>query len=136
MTMRSIKMAVLAMTMGAAMAGADVTAATTVTKAGFGKLPDGTAADVYTIKDADLSVRITTYGARIVGIDAKDKDGKVAAVVLGYDSVEGYTSEKSKTFFGAVVGRYGNRIAGGQFQIDGHTYQVPQYGGDNALRGG
>jgi len=118
------------------MAGADATAATTVTKAGFGKLPDGSAADVYTIKDADLSVRITTYGARIVGIDAKDKNGKVADVVLGYDSVEGYTSEKGKTFFGAIVGRYGNRIAHGQFKIDGHTYQIPKNDGDNALHGG
>lgn len=134
--MQSLKTAVLVMTMGAAMVGADAAGAATVTKAGFGKLPDGTAADVYTIKDAELSVRVTTYGARIVSIDAKDKDGKVADVVLGYDSVEGYTSEKSKTFFGAVVGRYGNRIAGGQFKIDGHTYQVPKNDGDNALHGG
>jgi aldose 1-epimerase len=133
--MQSLK-AVALMATGVAMAGVQAMAATTVSKADFGKLPDGKAAEVYTLKDADLSVRITTYGARIVAIDAKDKDGKMADVVLGYDSVEGYTSESSKTFFGAIVGRYGNRIAGGQFKIDGHTYQVPKNDGDNALHGG
>ena len=133
--MQSLK-AVALMATGVAMAGVQAMAATTVSKADFGKLPDGKAAEVYTLKDADLSVRITTYGARIVSIDAKDKNGKMADVVLGYDSVEGYTGEKSKTFFGAIVGRYGNRIAGGQFKIDGHTYQVPKNDGDNALHGG
>jgi aldose 1-epimerase len=111
--------------------------ATTVTKAGFGKLTDGTAIDVYTLKNADLEVRITNYGARIVSLIAKDRDGKIGDVVLGYNSVEGYVAEgTAKTYFGAIVGRYGNRIRGGKFTIDGHQYQIPPNNNGNALHGG
>jgi len=109
----------------------------TVTKADFGKLKDGKTAEVYTLKDADLEVKLTNYGARIVAIMAKGRDGKVADVVLGYPSVEGYVNEGSaKTYFGAIVGRYGNRIAGGTFKIDGHEYHIPKNDGNNALHGG
>jgi aldose 1-epimerase len=114
-------------------------AAVTVTKAGFGKLPDGRAADSYTLKNADIEVRITNYGARITSLMTKDRDGKMGDVVLGYNSVEGYAAEAAagkKTYFGSVVGRYGNRIRGGKFVIDGHTYQVPQNNNGNALHGG
>jgi aldose 1-epimerase len=111
-------------------------AAVTVTKAGFGKLPDGRAADVYTLKNADLEVGITNYGARIVSLKTKDRDGKVADVVLGYNSVEGYVAEgNGKTYFGAIVGRYGNRIRGGKFTSTAH-YQIPPNNGGNALHGG
>ncbi len=110
--------------------------ATTVTKAGFGKLPDGTAMDVYTLKNADLEVRLTNYGARVVSIETKDRNGKMGDVVLGYNSGEAYANETSKTYFGAIVGRYGNRIRGGKFTIDGHTYQIPVNNGANALHGG
>ena len=101
-------------------------AAVTVTKADFGKLPDGRAVDSYTLKNADLEVRITTYGARIVSLKTKDRDGKMGDVVLGYNSVEGYVAEATagkKTYFGAIVGRYGNRIRGGKFSIDGTQYR-------------
>ena len=112
-------------------------AAVTVTKGDFGKLPDGRTVDVYTLKDADLEVKIATYGARIVALDAKDRDGRMADVALGYPSVAGYVAEgDKKTYFGAIVGRYGNRIRGGKFVIDGHTYQVPQNNNGNALHGG
>jgi aldose 1-epimerase len=130
---------VLAMaTVGVAAAGVQgANAAVTVTKGDFGKLPDGRAVDAYTLKDADLSVRICTYGARIVSLDAKDREGKMANVVLGYDSVAGYVAEgTTKTYFGAIVGRYGNRIRGGKFSIDGHAYQIPQNNNGNALHGG
>jgi aldose 1-epimerase len=111
--------------------------ATTVTKAVFGKLTDGTAVDVYTLKSADLAVRLTNYGARVVSIETKDRDGKMGNVVLGYNSAEGYAAEGNhKTYFGAIVGRYGNRIHGGKFTIDGHTYQIPVNNGANALHGG
>ena len=73
--------------------------AAAVTKAAFGKLPDGTAIDIYTLKNAELTVRITNYGARIVSLATKDRDGKMGDVVLGYDSVEGYVAEEvSKTY--------------------------------------
>ncbi len=112
-------------------------AAVAVTKADFGKLPDGKAVDVYTVKNADLEVRITTYGARIVSLKTKDRDGKVGDVVLGYNSVDGYVAEgTTKTYFGAIVGRYGNRIRGGKFSVDGKTYQIPPNNNGNALHGG
>jgi aldose 1-epimerase len=112
-------------------------AAVAVTKADFGKLPDGKAVDVYTVKNADLEVRVTTYGARIVSLKTKDRDGKVGDVVLGYNSVDGYVAEGiAKTYFGAIVGRYGNRIRGGKFSVDGKTYQIPPNNNGNALHGG
>jgi aldose 1-epimerase len=135
MTMRFARGLVLAMMTTLGVQGA--MAAVTVTKAGFGKLPDGSAADIYTLKNTDLEVRITNYGARITSLMAKDRDGKMGDVVLGYNSVEGYTAEGSaKTYFGSIVGRYGNRIRGGKFMIDGHTYQIPQNNNGNALHGG
>jgi len=133
--MRFARGLVLAMTTMLGAQGA--MAAVTVTKADFGKLPDGRAADVYTLHNADLDVGITTYGARIVWLKTKDRDGKVADVVLGYPSVDGYVAEKTaKTYFGAIVGRYGNRIRAGKFSIDGKQYQVPLNNNGNALHGG
>jgi len=114
-------------------------AAVTVTKADFGKLKGGKAAEVYTLKDADLEVKITNYGARIVSLMAKDRNGKMGNVVLGYSSAAGYENEAikdKKTYFGAVVGRYGNRIRAGKFTLEGHTYQIPQNNNGNALHGG
>ncbi len=114
-------------------------AAVRVTKADFGKLPDGKVVDVYTVKNADLEVRVTTYGARIVSLQTKDRDGKVGDVVLGYNSVDGYVAEKAanaEAYLGSIVGRYGNRIRGGKFSIDGHDYQIPPNNNGNALHGG
>jgi aldose 1-epimerase len=135
MTMRLTRVILLSMM---TMLGAhSAVAAVTVTKAGFGKLPDGKAAEIYTLKNADLDVRITNYGARIVSLSTKDRDGKVGDVVLGYNSVEGYVAEgTTKTYFGAIVGRYGNRIRDGKFSIDGHQYQIPPNNNGNALHGG
>jgi aldose 1-epimerase len=125
-------------TLGAegAMAAAG-SASVSVTKGDFGKLPDGRAIDVYTLKDADLEVGVCTYGARIVSLETKDRDGKLADVVLGYPSVAGYVAEgTTKTYFGSIVGRYGNRIRAGKFSIDGHQYQIPPNNNGNALHGG
>ena len=135
--MRFARGLVLAMTTMLGAQGA--MAAVTVTKADFGKLPDGRTADLYTLKNADLEVGITTYGARIVSLKTRDRDGKVADVVLGYNSVDGYVAEgaaNKKTYFGAIVGRYGNRIRAGKFSIDGHAYQIPPNNNGNALHGG
>ena len=107
-----------------------------VTKAEFGKMPDGTAVDVYTLKSDALEVKVTTYGARIVAIKTADKNGKMGDVALGYDSLAGYLADK-KTYFGSVVGRYGNRIAHGEFKLGGKTYNVPKNdNGINSLHGG
>jgi aldose 1-epimerase len=91
--------------------------------------------DLYTLTNDVLTVRITTFGARIVSIEAPDRNGKRADVVLGYDSVREYEADTS-TYFGAIVGRYGNRIANGTFSIDGSTFHIPVNNGPNALHGG
>ncbi len=107
-----------------------------VTKADFGKTPSGEAVEIYTLKSSAVEVRIMTYGARIVSIKTADKTGQMGDVVLGYDSIDGYVADK-KTYFGAIVGRYGNRIAAGKFTIDGKTYQAPlNNNGINMLHGG
>jgi aldose 1-epimerase len=106
-----------------------------VSKAVFGKMPDGAEIDIYTLKSDAVEARIMNYGARVVSIQTPDRNGKMADVVLGYDSLDGYLAD-GKTYFGAIVGRYGNRIANGQFTIDGRTYQVPRNNGQNSLHGG
>jgi aldose 1-epimerase len=106
-----------------------------VTKADWGKTAAGTPVQIYTLSDNDLKVRITTFGARVVSIEAPDRKGKMGDVVLGYDNVAAYEADKS-TYFGAIVGRYGNRIAKGTFTIDGTAYHVPLNNNGNALHGG
>ena len=106
-----------------------------VTKADWGKTAAGTPVQIYTLSNENLTVLITTFGARVVSIEAPDRSGKKADVVLGYDSVKEYEADKS-TYFGSIVGRYGNRIAKGTFTIDGKTYHVPLNNNGNALHGG
>jgi aldose 1-epimerase len=116
-------------------AGLGMSAHATVTKAAFGKLPDGKSVEIYTLKSSTVEARVMTFGARLVSVRTPDKTGHVADVILGYENIEGYLADK-KTYFGAIVGRYGNRIAGGKFSLDGKTYQVPQNDHGNSLHGG
>jgi aldose 1-epimerase len=81
-----------------------------------------------------MVVRLIAYGGSIVSIELPDRDGLPADVVLGYDSVEGYEADRS--YFGALIGRYANRIARGRFTIDGHTHAVTVNDGPNHLHGG
>jgi aldose 1-epimerase len=106
-----------------------------VTKTAFGTLPDGTAVDLYTLKSDAVEARVMTYGARVVSIKTADRDGKMGEVTLGYSALDGYLADSS-TYFGAVVGRYGNRIANGTFKIDGHEYHVPINNNGQSLHGG
>ncbi|SEG67009.1 aldose 1-epimerase [Bryocella elongata] len=106
-----------------------------VTSKDWGTGPDGKAVELYTVTDGDLTVTITNFGAHIVSIEAPDRAGKKADVVLGYKDLDGYLAEK-KAYLGAVVGRYGNRIAKGVFTLDGKTYQIPTNNNGNALHGG
>jgi aldose 1-epimerase len=101
----------------------------------FGTTPDGVSVPIYTLTSGQIEVRVTAYGAHLVSVKAPDRSGKMADVVLGYDSLEGYLAD-NKTYLGGIVGRYGNRIAGGKFTLDGKTYQVPTNDGPNALHGG
>jgi aldose 1-epimerase len=108
-----------------------------VTKTSFGLVAPGKPADIYTVKNGELIVNLTNYGARIVSLKTKDRVGRFADVALGYDSVGEYVAEgAAKTYFGAIVGRYGNRIRGGKFKLDGQEYQIPLNNGSNALHGG
>lgn len=92
---------------------------------------------LYTLKnDSGMIAKVTNYGAIITSIVVPDRDGKSADVVLGYNSVEGYINAVDRPYFGAVVGRYGNRIAKGSFTLDGVAYTLPVNNGENSLHGG
>ena len=107
----------------------------TVTRKAFGKIPDGTAVELFTLKNAKIEVSITNLGATIVSLLVPDRNGKMGDVVLGFDKPADYYAGKS--YFGAVVGRYGNRIAKGQFKLDGHQYTLAKNdNGINHLHGG
>jgi len=106
-----------------------------ITKQPWGQLPDGRPVELYTLKNAKgMEIKISDYGGLITHWTAPDKNGKYEDVVLGYDSLAGYL--KASPFFGALVGRYGNRIAGAKFTLDGKTYNLLQNNGPNHLHGG
>jgi len=100
----------------------------------FGHTKDGVAVPVYTLKTAEIEVRVTAFGARLVSVKSADKNGKFADVVTGYDMLDGYLADTPH--FGSIVGRFGNRIALGKFTLDGKQYQIPINNGVNALHGG
>lgn len=106
-----------------------------VTKRAFGTLPNGTAVDLYTLRNArGVEMRVTNYGGIIVAISTPDRAGAFADITLGYDSLAGYV--RDTPYFGAIVGRYANRIAYGRFSLDGKTYQLPINNPPNSLHGG
>ncbi len=96
---------------------------------------DGKQTDLYVLKNGNMQVDITNYGARIVSIIVPDKNGKPTDVAVGFDAVKPY-SEGGDTYFGAIVGRYGNRIAKGKFTLDGKQYTLATNNGPNSLHGG
>lgn len=92
---------------------------------------------LYTLKnDSGMTVQVTNYGAIITSIQVPDRDGKLADVALGYHKLEDYINAVDKPYFGAIVGRYGNRIAGGEFELNGETYSLLKNNGENHLHGG
>jgi aldose 1-epimerase len=101
----------------------------------FGHTADGTAVPIYTLTGGQIEVRVTAYGAHLVSVKAPDRTSKMADVALGYDTLDTYFI-KPNPYIGAVVGRYGNRIALGKFTLDGKNYQIPVNNGANALHGG
>ncbi|MBL0177005.1 MAG: galactose mutarotase [Ignavibacteria bacterium] len=101
----------------------------------FGTLPDGREVFVFTLRnERGMEVRLTNYGATIVSILAPDREGRLADVVLGYDSLRQYLD--GKHYFGCTVGRYANRIAGGRFMLDGNEVRLATNDGPNHLHGG
>ncbi|MFD2933155.1 aldose epimerase family protein [Spirosoma flavum] len=106
-----------------------------IEKAVFGQLPDGQTADLYTLRNASgMTAQITNYGGVIVTLKTADKAGKFEDVTLGLDSLSTYA--KNSTFFGALVGRFGNRIAKGKFTLDGKAYTLFVNNMGNHLHGG
>lgn len=114
---------------------AAVPATSRVKREPFGRLPDGRPVELFTLTNAHgIEVRAMTYGAIITSIRTPDRNGQFADIVLGFDSLAGYLA--GSPYFGAVVGRYANRIAGGRFTVDGVAYQLARNNGPNSLHGG
>lgn len=107
----------------------------TLEKSPFGALPDGTPVDLYTLKNAHgITMKVMTYGAIITELHTPDRQGQLGDIVLGFDSLDAYL--QGHPYFGAVVGRYANRIAKGRFTLEGHAYTLATNNGPNALHGG
>jgi aldose 1-epimerase len=118
------------------MAGATLMNAATLTHSDFGKTPEGVAVSIYALKNnAGIEARITNYGGRVVSLKTPDRKGTMADIVLGFDSVDGYVANPGP-FFGALIGRYANRIGKAKFSLDGVEYKVDKNDGDNSLHGG
>ena len=129
-----LAVAVLAQVLGAARDGQGP-AKPGVTREPLGKTSDGTAVDVFTLTNKHgVQVRVISYGAIVTSIRVPDRNGTFADVVHGFDTLDGYL--KTHPYFGAVVGRYGNRIGRAQFTVDGRTYKLAANNGPNHLHGG
>ena len=113
----------------------DHSATNSVTQKPYGSLPDGAEASLFTLTNASgMKMEVTNYGGIITSLWVPDRDGKLEDVVLGHDSLGGYVA--SNPYFGAIIGRYGNRIGGGTFSIEGEEYTLPTNDGPNHLHGG
>lgn len=125
------KLMVVCMSMIMMSAGADAA----ISKAPFGTTDDGKAVELYSLVNKNgVEAKIATFGATLVSLKAPDRNGKLANVVLGFDTVEPYV--EGVPFYGATIGRYGNRIANGKFALDGKIYQLTVNDGQNSLHGG
>ncbi|APQ11301.1 aldose epimerase [Pseudomonas oryzihabitans] len=102
----------------------------------FGKLPDGTPIEKFVLTNSHgMQATVITYGGVLQALKVPDRKGHSEDVVLGFDDVQGYLDNPT-VFFGATIGRFGNRIADGRFSLDGKSYQIPQNDKTNALHGG
>ncbi len=118
------------------MDGTEQKSVVSVHEAPFGQTPDGQAVAIWTLRNSAAEVRIITLGARVQTILVPDRTGALADIALGYGKVADYFEGKN-TYFGAIVGRYANRIGGGQFSLGGKQYQITLPAGQkNSLHGG
>ncbi len=108
---------------------------TAINKQHWGTLGSGEAIEVYTLRnEKGIEARITNLGGRLVSLKTPDRQGELGDIVLGFDTLEGYVQKNP--YFGALVGRYANRIAHGEFQLDGKKYTLARNNGENSLHGG
>ena len=115
--------------------GIDDRGKATVSKENFGKTPEGQVVEIYTLTNANgVEARITTYGAIVVSLKTPDRDGKLEDIVLGFDTLDGYL--KGHPYFGAIIGRFGNRIGKAKFTLNGTEYKLAANNGENTLHGG
>jgi aldose 1-epimerase len=118
-----------------ALAGCRTQEPSAMQKRPFGRTPDGIEVNLYTLSNSrGMSATITNYGGIVVSLAVPDRNGKPGDVVLGYDSLGHYIA--ATPYFGALIGRYGNRIGGGKFGVDGTTYTLAANDGPNHLHGG
>jgi aldose 1-epimerase len=122
------------------MSASNSTTNSSITKAPFGKTPEGKAVEIYTLRNAKgAEARIMTYGGIVQSLTMPDKNGKFADVVLGFDSLDTYTGDSyvtNCTYFGALIGRYGNRIGAAKFSLEGKNYTLAGNNNGNSLHGG
>lgn len=107
-----------------------------ISRKNFENVIDGKKIDLYTLKNINgLVTQITNYGGRVVNLWVPDKNGNFEDIVLGYETIDGYL-KSNEIYFGALIGRYGNRIASGKFILNDSTYTLAKNNGDNHLHGG
>jgi len=111
------------------------TSTANVSRAPFGKTKEGVPVDIYTLRNSKgAEAKISNYGGLVISLKVRDRNGELGDVTLGYDNLEGYLKETP--YFGALIGRYGNRIAKGKFTLNGQTYTLATNNYPNALHGG
>ncbi len=114
---------------------ASATPTRSITATPFGKTGSGKEVELYTLENRHgMEVSIMTYGATVVDLIVPDRNGAPDDISLGFDTFQPYLTDSP--YFGAIVGRYGNRIANGRFALDGTTYQLATNDGPNHLHGG
>jgi aldose 1-epimerase len=137
---RALLSAVLAVIVVGVVAPSVLAATPKITKLAWGTLPNGQVVDRYTLTNSKgMSISIITLGGALQSVRVPDRHGHLKNVTLGFNSLAGYTSPAyaaSNPYFGALIGRYGNRIGGAKFTLDGQTFNLPANNGPNTLHGG
>ncbi|MEV6999588.1 aldose epimerase family protein [Streptomyces sp. NPDC093982] len=118
----------------ATVGSAHATGGRTPVKALFGKLADGTKVYSWSLANGGTRMKVLSYGGVVQSLEIPDRRGRLANVSLGFDNIEDYVAKSP--YFGALIGRYGNRIGKGRFTLDGKAYQVNVNDGENSLHGG
>ena len=125
----------VAFVLGATLMCSSASGSESIVRHPFGQTADGKAVELYTLTNANgMEVAITTYGGIVVSLTAPDREDKYADVVLGFDNLDGYLA--GHPYFGALIGRYGNRIGKGKFILDGKEYTLATNNNENHLHGG